>query len=102
GPGAGTADPVTGYPAHTANQEPQQILRLDPAWLRYAPLTASGWVAAAAVFGAAFQFADSLLVALLDRWGWAARVEAVSLWVSIPAAVVGFVVVLVGLSLAGY
>ena len=38
----------------------QVVLRLDPAWARFAPLTSSGFIAAAAIIGVGSQLFDSV------------------------------------------
>ena len=48
-----TADGPAGGPV----DEPEEVLvRLDPAWVRYAPLTTSGLVSAAAIWGVSAQY----------------------------------------------
>lgn len=56
---AGPASPaVPGATTPPASEPP--VVEFDPAWLRYAPLTGSGVVIAAAAFGAASQLLNSV------------------------------------------
>ncbi len=85
----------------TAPVEP--LLRFDPSWVRFAPLTSSGLVIAAGVLGAAMQGIN--LAGGLQRFdpervandaaGW-------SVWVAVPLALVGLLVIVTGLSIGGY
>jgi putative membrane protein len=75
------------------------LLRLDPAWVRYAPLTTSGVVIAAAGLGAASQFIEPAINRLESS---SLSVPSVPLWATIVAATVVFVVVSSVLAIAGY
>ena len=44
----------------TGPAPPQVVLRLDPTWARFAPLTSSGFIAAAAIIGVGSQLFDSV------------------------------------------
>lgn len=57
---AGPADATTHDPAAPAPAEEPPVVAFDPAWIRYAPLTGSGVVIAAAAFGAASQLLNSV------------------------------------------
>ena len=94
GAGAGDGDLVAGE---------RVVLRLDPAWIRFAPLTSSGVVMAAAVLGAGSQVLDSLGgYEHLDLGRVAADVSNAPVWVSVPAGIVSFVVLVSLLSVGGY
>lgn len=75
------------------------LLRLDPAWVRYAPLTTSGVVIAAAGLGAASQFIQPAIDRVQNS---SLSVPSVPLWAAIVAATVVFVVVSSVLAIAGY
>ena len=87
----------------TAVDNVREVLRFDPAWIRFAPLTSSGLVITAAVFGAASQVANQL--------GWfeqhdlrdlASGLPGGSLWVVVPLAVGVLALVVSALSIGGY
>ncbi len=77
---AGAHAPAGADPAVLAGADPQAplaragaplgdevLLRLDPRWVRYAPLTTGGLLVAAAVVGATSQFIGPVVGRLLDR-----------------------------------
>jgi putative membrane protein len=79
------------------------VLRFDPAWIRFAPLTSSGLVIAAAVVGGLSQVLNSL--------GWfehhdvrdlADPVTGTSPWLAVPLGLVALVAVVTALSIGGY
>ncbi|MCW2793089.1 MAG: rane-flanked domain [Nocardioides sp.] len=79
------------------------VLRFDPAWIRFAPLTSSGLVISAAVFGAVSQ--------ILNTVGWYEHhdvrdltdpVAGTSPWVAVPLGLVVLLGVVAALSVAGY
>jgi putative membrane protein len=78
------------------------IMRLDPSWVRFAPLTTSGLVIAVAALGASSQFLGNIVETIADSSGVDERVQALPLAVTIPAGVVVFVVVISVLAIAGY
>ncbi|MEO7131135.1 MAG: PH domain-containing protein [Dermatophilaceae bacterium] len=55
---AGTAAPAA--TASTAQPGDEELLHLDPVWVRYAPVTMSGFVSAAALVGVGSQLANQL------------------------------------------
>lgn len=105
-PSAGRAeDPSSGGTAAVAPTPPpppeEVLLRLDPAWARYAPLTTSGGVVVLALLGAAGQLGDRVgrdLLRGLDpgRLLGAASVPVVVLVVLLLLLVAGSVVAVVG------
>jgi putative membrane protein len=84
-----------------ADVSASEVVAFDPAWLRYAPLTGSGVVIAAAALGAASQllqavgFWESLDPDSVD-------VPGVPLAVLVPLLVLGVLVVISLLSVGGY
>ncbi|MDT7557296.1 MAG: putative rane protein [Pseudonocardiales bacterium] len=112
-PGAGPADPATPLPDHTTPPERAtrrvgsgvEVARLRPSWLRFAPLTASGLVAVAAIAGTVFRVASDAGVDVTSSATLHAagdEFSAVPLWVAV-VALVAAVLVLAGLgSLAVY
>lgn len=88
---AGTADPPATAPL---------TLRLDPRWVRYAPLTSTGLVATAAAFGAASQLLDNLdAFGRVDPSSWSL---SGALAVALPAGVLAVLVLVSLLAMAGY
>src|SRR5699024_5563392 len=78
------------------------LLRWDPRWIRYAPLTSSGLVIGAAVLGASTQFIEPLARRLVGDSHLGAAAASTPLWVLIIAAIVVFGVVISVLAVAGY
>jgi putative membrane protein len=79
------------------------VLRLDPSWLRFAPLTSSGLVLAAAALGAATQAGNTLgLTARLDLGAAAHGVAEVSPWLAVPLGLLALATVASLLSVGGY
>ncbi len=78
------------------------LLRWDPRWIRYAPLTSSGLVIGAAVLGASTQFIEPLTRRLVGDSHLGAAAASTPLWVLIVAAIVVFGVVISVLAIAGY
>lgn len=78
------------------------VLDLDPAWVRYAPLTSSGLVLAAGVLGLASQVADSLGGIRVDTQRLSDGTGGWSLWVAVPLGVLGLVAFVALLSIGGY
>jgi putative membrane protein len=96
GPAEGLADVPANGPAGGPVDEPEEVLvRLDPAWVRYAPLTTSGLVSAAAIWGVSAQYIGQV-DELKDRVeGAVDRVAALGVGV---AALAGFLSALVAVS----
>jgi putative membrane protein len=78
------------------------LLRLDPTWLRFAPLTTSGLVIALGALGATSQFSGQLLGRVADDLNLGERAATVPVWVAVVGAVVSFVVVISVLAVLGY
>ena len=78
------------------------LVRLDPTWVRYAPLTSSGNVIAAGLVAALGQFWDRLGPRLFAEGDVVGAVEATSVAVLLTLAVVAFLVLGAVLSLLGY
>jgi putative membrane protein len=89
--------------AHQAPEE--QLLRLDPAWARYAPFALTGLVAAAATLGVAWRLGDDLLgddrEAGVAEWT-AERVESVGLLAALLVGLALLLVLIIVLSVVGY
>lgn len=81
----------------------REVVRLDPAWLRFAPLTSSGLVIAAGVLGAASQVVNSLGgFEHLDPGQVVHGASGVSPWAAVPAGLVTLALVVSVLAVAGY
>ena len=78
------------------------IVRLDPSWIRFAPLTTSGIVIALATLGAGSQLVDNLIERAARSSDLDDRFRALPLAVAIPLAAVSFVVVVSVLAIGGY
>jgi putative membrane protein len=78
------------------------IMRLDPGWVRFAPLTTSGLVIALAALGGSSQLLGSAVGRAATSSTVDDRVSALPLAVSIPLGLVVFVVVISVLAMAGY
>jgi putative membrane protein len=78
------------------------IMRLDPSWVRFAPLTTSGIVIALAALGGGSQVVGNVVQRLTSASDLDERVEALPPVVMVPLALVVFVVVVSVLAIAGY
>jgi putative membrane protein len=97
------ADAPGAAEAGVSGPGPRVVLRLDPSWLRFAPLTSSGLVLAAATLGAATQAGNTLgLAERLDPSAVARGVAAVSPWLAVPLGVLALAAVVSLLSIGGY
>jgi putative membrane protein len=95
------ADPRRDEPtAETEPVEDEVLLRLDPGWARYAPLTTSGSVIAVALFAVVGQF--SRYGAALDEESTLVRWVGDHLLVATVSLVVGFLVLGAVFSVLGY
>lgn len=100
------ATPVLGEPGPArgngqANE--RVVLRLDPSWIRFAPLTSSGLVIAAGVLGATSQVLDN--IGSLDHLDLGSLVDGAngtSLWLALPLGLVTLAVVASVLGIGGY
>lgn len=86
------ADPVGAAGAVAVPDGEVELLRLDPKWVRYAPLTTSGLLSALAVYGFVVQYSVDVLQSLS---GWIDRLVELGV---VVALLVGLVVSLVGMS----
>lgn len=78
------------------------IVRLDPSWIRFAPLTTSGVVIALATLGAGSQVLGDVIGNALRSSDVDERVQSVPLLLAIPAGVVVFAVIVSVLAIGGY
>lgn len=100
----GRADPValaaTGGIAPAAADT--ILLRFDPSWVRFAPLTTTGLVIAVGALAASSQFIGNLAVDVADRTHVSDKVKSLPLVVVVPSALITFAVVISVLSMIGY
>ena len=78
-----------------------ELLRLDPRWVRYAPVTMTGVVSALAIFG----FANQFITRVLERGVLTEAVDRIgdyAWWVDSIVGVVAVLVVVTVLSVIGY
>ncbi|HET9421653.1 MAG TPA: PH domain-containing protein [Nocardioides sp.] len=76
------------------------VLRFQPGWARFAPLTSSGAVIAAGLFGGGIQLLSELgAFPNLDTRDWSLGIPV---WVGVVAAAVGLVACVAVLSVTGY
>ncbi|HEU5000421.1 MAG TPA: PH domain-containing protein [Lapillicoccus sp.] len=108
-----TAPPPTGEPYALAPPAPPadaplarvetetELLRLDPRWVRYAPVTMTGVVSALAIFGFANQFITRILErgVLTEAFD---RIGDYAWWVDSLVGVVALLVIVTVLSVIGY
>ena len=78
------------------------IMRLDPSWVRYAPLTTSGVVIALAALGGGSQLVGDAVQRLAESSTVEDRVQALPLPVALLAGVVVFAAVASVLAMSGY
>ncbi|RNL60619.1 hypothetical protein EFK50_20100 [Nocardioides marmoriginsengisoli] len=97
--GATTAD---GISTSSMSGTEQVLMRFDPSWVRYAPLTTSGLVIALAALGASTQILGNVIEAGLNASDVDEKVTSLPLALTIPAGVVVFVLVISVLAIAGY
>ncbi len=77
-------------------------MRLDPSWVRYAPLTTSGVVIALAALGGGGQLVGNAIERFASSSSVDDRVRGLPLLVAIPASVLVFVMVASVLAIGGY
>lgn len=85
-----------------ATPEDDTLLRLDPSWIRYAPLTTSGIVIALGSLAFLSQFADNAVNTLANESSLRERVHALPLWAALLSGVVAAAVVVSVLAILGY
>jgi putative membrane protein len=78
------------------------IMRLDPAWVRFAPLTTSGLLIALATLGGSSGFLGNALGRAANSSSVDERVGALPLLVTVPVGVLVFLVVISVLAISGY
>jgi putative membrane protein len=78
------------------------IMRLDPSWVRYAPLTTSGIVIALAALGGGSQIVGNAIERFAHSSSFDDQVRALPLLVAIPAGIVVFVLIASILAIGGY
>ena len=99
GPSAGDPDDGAPEPAPTAHT----VLRLDPSWARYAPLTGTGLVLLAGVVGGAFQLATTLGLELTLRAEDLPGTDLpVAGWLAVVAGLLVVLLVVSALAVAAY
>ena len=103
----GESEP-TGVPGESASAptgSEEEIVRLDPRWIRFAPFGPSGVIAAAAILGVGFQVLNEIgfdpdenaaVREVLDQ------AERIGVWIAVLLLVIGVAALVVLLSLAGY
>jgi putative membrane protein len=92
----------SGVPAQPAHVEDAVLMRLDPGWVRYAPLTSSGSVIAAGVLALLGQVVEQLGESFFDEEDVLRLLLEVSVAVLIPVAIVVFLVLGAVFSVLGY
>ncbi|HET8562079.1 MAG TPA: PH domain-containing protein [Marmoricola sp.] len=106
---AGTGEPPgTGDAAVAAGSGLREVagdevlMRLDPGWVRFAPLTTSGLVIALGSLAFLGQFADNAVNALAEQAALRERVHTLPLWATLLSGLVAAVVVISLLAILGY
>ncbi len=94
---AATGAQPTAYPSR-----PVSLMDFDPGWVRFAPLTTSGLVIVLAAIAASSQFLGALIAKLVDTSQVGKDVKALPLYVTIPAGLVTFLIVISVLAIIGY
>ena len=94
--GATTSDDVP------AAYQDVELLRFDPGWVRYAPLTSSGNVIAAGLLAVLAQFSEQIGTDWLNESDVRRQAEALAVGVIIPLVIVAFLVLGAVFSLLGY
>jgi putative membrane protein len=84
------------------DQPDQVLMRLDPGWVRYAPLTTGGIVIALGSLAFLSQFADNAIRALARQGTLRERVHELPLWGALLSGLVAAVVVVSLLAILGY
>ncbi|MBZ5740866.1 PH domain-containing protein [Nocardioides mangrovi] len=95
-----TADAAAGT---TPERDDRLVVRFDPAWVRFAPFTSTGLALAAGAVGVAVQAVNTLGgFQRLDTQGLAEDASGWSVWLALPLALVGLLVVVTALAVGGY
>lgn len=106
---AGPAEPSSGAAAVATDHVPADagvddvvLLRFDPRWVRYAPLTSSGSVIAAGVLALLGQFSELLPTPRVDEDQVAEAFASLSAAVVVPLVLAAFLVLGAVFSVLGY
>ena len=87
-------------------QDPDiELARLDPRWVRFAPFTMSGVLAAAAIFGLGWNLLDQMNVTPSDVGpvrGFVDHIEQTAIWLVILQVMVALGAAVIALSISGY
>ena len=87
-------------------QDPDiELARLDPRWVRFAPFTMSGVLAAAAIFGLGWNLLDQMNVTPSDVGpvrGFVDHIEQTAFWLVILQVMVALGAAVIALSIGGY
>jgi putative membrane protein len=95
----GLAGPAVGTPTGTG----RAVVRLDPAWVRFAPFTASGLAIAGGAIGVGAQAVNAVGgFDRLDAGDVADGAAGWSIWAAIPIGIVLLVVIVSTLAIGGY
>ena len=78
------------------------LLRLDPGWVRFAPLTTSGLVIALGSLAFLGQFTDNAINAVADQASLRERVASLPLWAALLLGLVAAVATVSVLAVLGY
>jgi putative membrane protein len=104
----GAGDDDAGYDDagdHDAGDSDVELSRLDPRWVRFAPFTMSGVLAAAAILGVGWRLLDQLGITAGDVGpvrGALDHLERTSIWVDVVQGLVALVAFVTVLSIGGY
>ncbi len=82
-----------------------ELVRLDPSWVRFAPFTMSGVLAAAAILGLGWNLLDQMNVTPSDVGpvrGFVDHMEQTAIWLGILQVVVALATTVTALSIGGY
>ncbi len=102
---AASSDFTAERPSHASagsSASESLLLRLNPSWVRYAPLTTSGLVTAATLLGFSAQFLEALRRPEQGIDGAVSRLSAVGVWSLLGAGLLGGLVAVSLLSVIGY
>lgn len=100
--------PVEGVPVEAMPAAPDpdiELVRLDPRWVRFAPFTLSGVLAAAAILGLGWNLLDQMNVTPSDVGpvrGLVDHMEQTAIWLGILQVMVALVATVTALSIGGY
>jgi putative membrane protein len=101
GPAGAGPETVTAAPA----DEETELARLDPGWVRFAPFTTSGVLAAAAILGVGSRLLDQSGVSPADMGpirGFLDILQRTAIWLDVLLGMVALVAFVAVLSISGY